>query len=74
MKKILIFALLALLAAETVDAQMRIRMGKNSPIEKLGRAEIAITNLYVDSVDENKLVEDAIRGMLDHSQGDAVDE
>ena len=56
MKKILIFALLALLAAETVDAQMRIRMGKNSPIEKLGRAEIAITNLYVDSVDENKLV------------------
>ena len=32
-------------------------MGKNSPIEKLGRAEIAITNLYVDSVDENKLVE-----------------
>ena len=65
MKKILIFALLVLLAAETVDAQMRIRMGKNSPIEKLGRAEIAITNLYVDSVDENKLVEDAIRGMLE---------
>ena len=25
----------------------------------------AITNLYVDSVDENKLVEDAIRGMLE---------
>ena len=28
-------------------------------------AEIAISNLYVDSVDEKKLVEDAIRGMLD---------
>lgn len=28
-------------------------------------AEIAVTNLYVDSVDEKKLVEDAIRGMLD---------
>lgn len=28
-------------------------------------SEIAITNLYVDSVDENKLVEDAIRGMLE---------
>ena len=27
-------------------------------------AEMAITSLYVDSVDNNKLVEDAIRGML----------
>nr|WP_315403780.1 S41 family peptidase [Hoylesella saccharolytica] len=28
-------------------------------------AEMAITNLYVDPVDENKLAEDAIRGMLE---------
>ncbi len=65
MKKIILFALLAFLAVTSADAQLRIKMGKNSPIEKLGRAEIAITNLDVDSVDENKLVEDAIRGMLE---------
>ena len=65
MKKYLVFALVAFMAITSVSAQMRVRMGKNSPIEKLGRAEIAIANLYVDSVDENKLVEDAIRGMLE---------
>lgn len=65
MKKYLLFALVAFLAVTSASAQLRIKMGKNSPIEKLGRAEIAITNLYVDSVDENKLVEDAIRGMLE---------
>ena len=65
MKKYLFIALLAFLAVTFASAQLRIKMGKNSPIEKLGRAEIAITNLYVDSVDENKLVEDAIRGMLE---------
>ena len=65
MKKYLFLALVAFLAVTSASAQLRIKMGKNSPIEKLGRAEIAITNLYVDSVDENKLVEDAIRGMLE---------
>ena len=65
MKKYLFIALMAFLAVTSASAQLRIKMGKNSPIEKLGRAEIAITNLYVDSVDENKLVEDAIRGMLE---------
>ncbi len=56
----------------TASAQMRINMGENSPLRKLQIAEVATTNLYVDSVDENKLVEDAIRGMLEkldpHSQ------
>ena len=65
MKKYILLALVALMAVSSANAQMRVRMGKNSPIEKLGRAEIAIANLYVDSVDENKLVEDAIRGMLE---------
>src|SRR5574344_404072 len=65
MKKYLFIALLAFLTVTSVSAQLRVKMGKNSPIEKLGRAEIAIANLYVDSVDENKLVEDAIRGMLE---------
>jgi len=45
------------------------QQGKNnslmdSPLRKLQIAEFAITNLYVDSIDEKKLVEDAIVGML----------
>jgi len=47
------------------DAQFRINNGEDSPLRKLQFAEVAISNLYVDSVDEGKLVEDAIRGMLD---------
>ncbi len=35
-----------------------------SPMRKLQMAEFAIANLYVDSLDENKVVEDAINGML----------
>ncbi|MBQ8702221.1 MAG: S41 family peptidase [Prevotella sp.] len=46
--------LMLLLISGTTSAQLR----------KLQIAEMAVTNLYVDSVDENKLVEDAIRGML----------
>jgi carboxyl-terminal processing protease len=34
-------------------------------MRKLQLAEVMINNLYVDSVDEKKLVEDAIRGMLE---------
>ena len=44
---------------------MTIRMGNDSPLRKLQIAELAITNLYVDSVDEKKLVEDGIRGMIE---------
>lgn len=33
--------------------------------QKLRMAEAAVAQLYVDTVDENKLVEDAIRGMLE---------
>ena len=46
-------------------AQMTIRMGDDSPMRKLQIAEMAVSNLYVDSVDEEKLVEDGIRGMLE---------
>ena len=35
-----------------------------TPLNKLRMAEVAISQYYVDTVDENKLVEDAIRGML----------
>ena len=48
-----------------VSAQLRINMGKNSPLQKLQWAEAAINSFYVDSVKEDKLVEDAIRGMLE---------
>lgn len=55
-----------------LGAQMRINMSEDSPLRKLQIAEMATANLYVDSVDEAKLVEDAIRGMLEkldpHSQ------
>ena len=48
----------------SANAQFRINNGDDSPLRKLNIAEISINNLYVDDVDENKLVEDAIRGML----------
>ena len=46
------------------NAQFRINLGGGSPLRKLQIAEMAINNLYVDTVNEEKLVEDAIRGML----------
>lgn len=47
-----------------MQAQTRQQLSRQA-IQKLGRAEAVITSLYVDSVDESKLVEDAIRGMLE---------
>ncbi len=38
--------------------------GQTEGMKKLNLADFVITNLYVDEVDEHKLVEDAIRGML----------
>ena len=60
-------ALLAVALVWTVaaSAQMQVNMGKDSPLRKLQLAEMLVNNFYVDSVDESKLVEDAIRGMLD---------
>ena len=53
---VLLFYLFALLP---LSAQ------SNSPLRKLQLAEMAITTFYVDSVDEQKLAEDAIKGMLE---------
>ena len=64
MRKIIFGAALLLLSL-CASAQFRINTGEESPLRKLQYAELAITNLYVDSVDEKKLVEDAIKGMLD---------
>ena len=58
MKKI--FAIIVCICAVTAQAQ---KMG-NEALRKLQMAEFAIANLYVDSVDENKLVEEAIIKML----------
>ena len=58
------FLVFALSVVLTLSAQLRFNLGNNSPVRKLQIAEMAISNLYVDSVDESKLVEDAIRGML----------
>lgn len=57
---------LSMLCPTAVHAQrMQINFGPNSPLRKLQIAEMAINNLYVDSVNEQKLVEDGIRGMLE---------
>lgn len=61
----LLMLFIAAVAAVDVKAQLRMNLGEDSPMRKLQIAEMAITNLYVDSVDEQKMVEDGIRGMLE---------
>ena len=62
----LIIALLAaLFGTMYVMAQNRNGRATDAALQKLAIAEMATVNLYVDKVDENKLVEDAIRGMLE---------
>lgn len=65
MMKNISLALAAWGLSVTATAQMKVDFGSDSPLRKLQIAEMAITNLYVDSVDEKKLVEDGIRGMLE---------
>ena len=60
-----ILAVIISLSYLSVFAQFRVSRNDESPLRKLQFAEVAISNLYVDKVDEEKLVEDAIRGMLD---------
>lgn len=47
-----------------LSAQISLNLSGDSPLRKLQMAEIAISNFYVDKVDEIKLAEDAIKGML----------
>jgi len=63
--KLIMGAVLIALNISPVNAQLRLKSTEEPPLRKLQYAEVAITNLYVDSVDEKKLVEDAIRGMID---------
>ena len=66
MKRILsLICLVALLmpaVAQKRDGKMDIDVEQ---VRKLQIAQLAVTSLYVDSVDQKKLVEDAINGMLE---------
>ncbi len=64
-KKLVLSAAILSQLAIPASAQLRINMGSDSPMRKLQIAEMAINNLYVDSVDEQKLVEDGIKGMIE---------
>ena len=63
MKKTFILLTAAMMGL-SICAQMNLTRDDN-PLRKLSIAEMAVKALYVDEVDENKLVEDAIRGMLE---------
>ena len=60
MKRYIYLSLLCFFSFLPLSAQLK----SDSPLRKLQIAEMAITNFYVDSVNEQKLSEDAIRGML----------
>lgn len=60
MRKLITVCLLTFIAATNIMAQ---EYNKDA-MRKMQIAEIAINNLYVNKINENKLVEDAIEGML----------
>ncbi|WP_455990123.1 S41 family peptidase [Prevotella sp.] len=60
MKRYIYLSLFCFFSFLPLSAQLK----SDSPLRKLQIAEMAITNFYVDSVNEQKLSEDAIRGML----------
>lgn len=62
-RKIMLAAALA--TACLAHGQVKLNFGADSPLRKLQLAEMAINSLYVDSVDEKGLVENAIRGMVE---------
>lgn len=64
MNKLLIFLLSLILFNDNAFSQININIGEKSPLRKLEMAEVAISNFYVDNIDENKLAEYAIKGML----------
>ncbi|MDE5772846.1 MAG: S41 family peptidase [Muribaculaceae bacterium] len=63
MKKIKVAPFMTLLCIASIAYGLNINFGM--PQQKLMMAQQAISQLYVDSVDEDKLAEDAIRGMLE---------
>ncbi len=61
MKKVLLAIALCMALSIPTTAQRSMPQA----MQKLLNAEYAITSLYVDSVNEDKLIEDAIKGMLE---------
>ena len=61
-----IVSLIACLWAVVAGAQQQQRRPDPTFMRKLQMAEFAISRFYVDKVDEDKLVEEAIVGMLEH--------
>lgn len=59
-----IFSAIACLLIINVFAQSIQNDKNNNPLRKLQLAVMAVKNLYVDTVNTDKLVEDGIRGML----------
>ncbi len=67
MKKNILYSvgiILLLLCAQTVTAQRNMGGMSEMQIRKMILSQSAIKQLYVDTVNDQKLVEDAIRGML----------
>jgi carboxyl-terminal processing protease len=67
-KRLLYIALLGLIPYISF-AQFKFGASEKSPLLKLSYAEQMIKDYYVESVDENKLVEDGIRGIDRKSVG-----
>lgn len=64
LKRVGMVFLLGLTCCLALQAQ-HSRRNDDAALRKLQLAEMAIYNLYVDSVNQNKLVEDGIRGMIE---------
>ena len=64
LKRVGMVFLLGLTCCLALQAQ-HSRRDDDAALRKLQLAEMAIYNLYVDSVNQNKLVEDGIRGMIE---------
>lgn len=64
LKRVGMVFLLGLTCCLALQAQ-HSRRDDDAALSKLQLAEMAIYNLYVDSVNQNKLVEDGIRGMIE---------
>lgn len=76
-KKLFLYIIMCM-SATGVAAQIKISGEQLQAMRKLQMAENAISTLYVDSVDDKKLAEEAIRGMLKsldpHSSYSTADE
>lgn len=62
--RLLMAIMLCITLGQNAMAQRKINDVDETNLRKLNYALMAITNLYVDSVNDTKLTEDAIRGML----------